>query len=63
MRRHAVHQNGEAEQNFADVALRGFLHIMMSTTPMNAMIGEKFSGLSSWISPCRSRRTTTGSTA
>lgn len=31
--------------------LRGFLHIMMSTTPMNAMIGEKFSGLSSWIQP------------
>lgn len=49
--RHAVHRTAKPTMILPMSRLRGFLHIMMSTTPINAMIGEKFSGLSSWIQP------------
>ena len=55
---HAVHQNGEADEHLADVLPPRALDIMMSTTPIIATTGAKFSGLSrsSTPPPCTPER-------
>lgn len=48
--RHAVHQNGEADHDLADVALAGLFAHHDEHNADKRDVGEKFSGLSSWSS-------------